>query len=129
MRKKVGGKAGRYRNSNAVKHGGYMQLFAPDQRTVEAKILNQIEAELVSAIGGDPSPQEVLILKRTTVKALRCAAMERMIVSCKGEISERLQKDYLRWARELREDLKVLGLERRQSQVVDLHTYIEISFY
>jgi hypothetical protein len=50
-RKKTGQKGGQYGNRNAVKHGGYMRLYEPDQRTRRAKVLNHIEASLAVATG------------------------------------------------------------------------------
>jgi len=123
--RRTGKKGGQYGNRNAVKHGGYMSLHCPDQRTLEAKILNEIEAGLVSAVGGDPTLQEILLIKRVCVKGLRCSAIEREIIRKKGEVSAELERRYLRWASELRMDLKMLGLERRQKQIAtDLRTYI-----
>lgn len=125
MAKKIGRNRRQYGNRNAVKHGGYMNLHCPDQRTREAKILNEIEARLVTAVGGDPSPQEILLIKRISVKGLRCAAIEREIVQQNGAVSPELEKRYLRWASELRMDLKLLGLERRQKEIAaDLRSYI-----
>ena len=123
-RKKTGQKGGQYGNRNAVKHGGYMSLHDSDQRTRQAKILTCIEANLVQAIGGDPTPQEILLIKRVCMKGLRCAALEREIIEKSGDVGPELEKRYLRWASELRMDLKLLGLERRQKQIaVDLKTY------
>jgi hypothetical protein len=124
--RRTGKKGGQYGNRNAIKHGGYLNLYDPDQRTREAKILNHIEASLVSAIGNNPTPQEILLIKRTSVKGLRCAALEREIIQQKNNVSPELERKYLRWASELRTDLKLLGLERRQKQVTtDLEAYIE----
>ena len=123
-RKKTGEKGGQYGNRNAVKHGGYMSLHDPDQRTRQAKILNHIEANLVQAIGGDPTPQEILLIKRVCMKGLRCAAFEREMVQKRGDVGPELEKRYLRWASELRMDLKLFGLEKRQKPIaVDLKTY------
>lgn len=87
-------------NDYAVKHGGYRKLTSIDRRSREGKILSEIESALVTALGGNPSPQEILIIKRAAVKALRCAALEDEIVQDRN-IPERLPNDYLRWAREL----------------------------
>ena len=81
-----------------------------------------VERELVSALG-DPSPQETLILKRAAMKAYRCWRLEEEILEKDGEISETLEQHYLRWSRELREDLKVLGLQRRAKPVQDLDAH------
>ena len=79
-----------------------------------------IESTLTTAIP-DPSPQEVLILKRASVKAYRCDAIERQMLRNNGDgVPESLEKSYLRWCRELREDLKLLGLKRRPKPVETL---------
>ena len=39
-------------------------------------------------------------------------------------VPEALAKDYLRWSRELREDLKILGLPRRAKPIQDLDAYL-----
>ncbi len=112
-------------NDNAVRHGGYRQLRQLDGRSREAKIIREIQAALVDALGGDPSPQQILIIQRACVKALRCAAMEHEILSRDGDVPDSLQHDYLRWSRELRSDLLALGLDRRSAEVADLKSYLQ----
>ncbi len=115
-------------NENAVKQGGYRQLTHLDGRTREAKILGEIEAALVTSLGGNPSPQQILLIKRACVKAFRCLALEHEIIRNNGNVPDSLQQDYLRWARELREDLKALGLERRAKDVTDLKSWAEAKY-
>jgi hypothetical protein len=82
-----------------------------------------VENELVSAIG-NPSPQQLLLIRRASVKAIRCALAERRILD--DGSSDSLQNDYLKWSRELRLDLKTLGLSSyRQEKVLDLGEYLE----
>jgi len=111
-------------NDRRVKHGGYRQVALIDWRTREARFLREIESGLVSDLGGSPSTGQLLIVKRAAVKSLRCAFIEHELLTKNGEVPPALQRDYLRWARELREDLKVLGLERRAKPVQDLSTYL-----
>ena len=118
MGKKRGAQQG---NLNALKHGAYSPIVDP--RTKEARLVRWIEDTLVQALG-DPSPQELLLAKRAAVKAFRCAAIESEILSKSGAIPATLEQNYLRWSRELREDLKTLGLERRAKPVQDLSTYL-----
>ena len=92
-------------------------------RTRQARALRQIEAELATSLGGEPSPQQVLIIQRASVKAIRCALAEVAILA--GTASDRLSEDWLRWSRELRADLLALGLERRTRTVTDLKSYVE----
>ena len=73
-RVKIKPKGGQPRNRNAVTHGAYVQQF--DGRTRAGKLQRQVEGALVSALGGDPSPQQVLLLQRVAVKAMRCSLIE-----------------------------------------------------
>ncbi len=57
------------------------------------------------------------------MKAFRCDAIEREMLRSNGDVAESLEKNYLRWARELREDLKILGLERQARDVTDPATF------
>ena len=100
-----------------------------DGRTREAKAIHQIQAELVTALGGDPTPQQTILLQRIAVKSLRCFLSEVEILKCNsdGQKRERLEHDYLSWSNSLRADLSLLGLERRARPVMDLQTYLEES--
>jgi hypothetical protein len=79
---------------------------------------------LTQALGGEPSPQQVLLIQRASTKALRCALVENKILRLRGEIPESLSQDYLRWARELRADLVALGLDRKLKNISDLQSYV-----
>ena len=52
-----------------MKHGGCIQRY--DGRTTPGKALRQIESELVSALGGNLTAQQILLLQRAAVKAVR----------------------------------------------------------
>jgi hypothetical protein len=118
----VNKRGGQPANRNALKHGGYLQRV--DGRTRMGKAQRQVEGALVMALGGDPSPQQVLILQRTAVKAIKCWVLEKQLLTRKRS-APTLENHYLRWSRELREDLKCLGLERRAKDAVDIKTWIQ----
>ncbi len=99
-----------------------------DGRTKIARTLREIETTLVTALGGDPSPQEIMLIKRASVKAVRCSLVERHLLAVNADVSQSLRDDYLRWARELRSDLLALGLERRQRNVTDLQSYLSKNY-
>ncbi len=122
--RKSGRKGGQWKNKLAVKHGAYIKKW--DGRTREAKAIHQIQAELVAALG-DVTPQEILIIQRASVKALRCALVEAEILQKNGDASEGLKNEYLSWSRELRRDLVALGLERRTKPVQGLQAYLQES--
>ncbi|MDA2934045.1 hypothetical protein MYX82_06850 [Acidobacteria bacterium AH-259-D05] len=108
-------------NTNSLRHGAYSKRFTPD--TPQGKLVRWIETTLTTAIP-DPTPQETLILKRASMKAYRIDCMEREMLKGNG-VPESLEKNYLRWCRELREDLKLLGLSRRARDVTPLKAYLE----
>jgi len=114
VKRKPGGQPG---NTNAMKHGGFSKRFLPD--SPQGHMVRYIEAQL-SVSFPDPSSQQILILKRAAVKAFRCDRLEREILRCDGDVPESLQLFYLRWAKDLRADLKILGLERRAKNITDL---------
>ena len=114
-------KGGQLGNRNAVKHGCYLQQV--DGRTRMGKAQRQVEASLVGALGGDPSPQQILILQRASVKAIKCWIIEKQILGRK-RAAPTLENHYLRWSRELREDLKTLGFKRQAKPVENLEAYV-----
>ena len=122
MTRKTGKVGGQYKNKLAVTHGCYVSII--DGRTKQAKAIQQVQAELTGALGNDPSPQEILIIQRCSVKALKCALIEAEMMRNNGDTSEGLTNLYLRFSRELRSDLLALGLKRRQTNVTDLHEYL-----
>ena len=120
-RKKASGGA-RKANQNHRIHGGYSKLT--DGRRRDVKMMRQVQAALATALGDDLSPQQVLLVQNTSVLAIRVKLMGSEILRLNGDVPERLSQDYLRYSRELRSNLQVLGLERKQRDVGTLETYI-----
>jgi len=87
-------------------------------------MISSVEAALCSQVGGDPSPAQILLIQRMAVKAVRCALAERQLLA-QGGLSEFLENMYLKWQRELRLDLQVLGLHRAPRAVQALEDYIK----
>ena len=116
-------KPSRKKSDETLKHGCYQNLSREtiDGRTKIARMLSQIEAELLSAIP-DPSPQELLLIQAATIKAVRCRLAGPLILT--DEASDRLKNDYLRWSCEMRNDLVRLGLKRRAKPVQSLAQYL-----
>ncbi len=106
-----------------VKHGAYREPRKLDGRSREVRFVAEVESALATALGGDPSVQERLLIRRAAVKSMRLALMESELLKRGSDVSETLGRDYLRWSRELREDLRLLGLERRAKPVIDLEEY------
>ena len=126
--RKTGKKGGQLKNRNARTHGAYVQKW--DRRTREARVMEQTQAGLISDLGGPEniSVQQLLLIQRASVKDLKCRLIERAMLKSNGETGERLEQHYLRWARELRAVLVVLGLERRARPVQGLQDYLKENY-
>lgn len=99
-------------------HGAYLQRY--DKRTREGIWIMSIERALCTQLGGEPSPAEVIIIQRASVKALRCALAERELLTKKMGSNKHLEDSYLRWSAQLRSDLQTLGMKRRPRAIKDL---------
>ena len=116
--KKTGAPVG---NKSALAHGSYQQLHQLDQRTKEARTINEVDSTLGTALGGSPSPQQVILIKGIAVKSLRCFLAEQQILgNGHGKRQETLERDYLSWTNSLRADLQLLGMKRVEQNVTDL---------
>ena len=75
---KTGRKGGQYGNTNSQKHGAFAQIDIKkiDARTREGKTIIAARSALTSAIGGDPTPQESILIDRVIFKMLRCTLYE-----------------------------------------------------
>ena len=113
-------------NKNAVKHGfhAYKAMLdgkGLDQRSSLFKALREKEQELVSALGGDPSPQERAIIADSVKNALYVASLDNYLMGLKSLVRKGRPHPVLdirtKLAAHLRENLKALGLQRRMKRV------------
>jgi hypothetical protein len=111
-------------NTLAVKHSlhVYRRMLSGgrlDGRTSLHKVLREKEQELVLALGGDPSPQERLIIADAVKTMLYVGTLDEYIMALDGGIVRGGQvvpviETRTALAAHLRRDLEALGLERRQ---------------
>jgi len=108
-------------NKNRLTHSFYtykamLNGDGLDQRTSLFKAMREKEQELITALGGDPSPQERTIITDTIKHLLYAASLDHYLLSLKslvrkgkvhGVLSERT-----RIGAHVRENLKTLGLKR-----------------
>jgi len=122
---KTGRKGGQLGNVNAQVYGAFTQINPKkiDGRTREGKTIIAARGALVSTIGGDPTPQESILIDRIVFKMLRCTLYE--MATLQGTTSGGSDHIYLAWANSLRLDLQSLGLTRKTKDVVDLSLYLE----
>jgi hypothetical protein len=106
-------------HSNSLKHGAFSKLARRnmDQRSSLARVSNAVEGELVSSVGGNPSPQEMILIQRACFKMIKCVLYEAASLNDEGKSTDEV---YLSWANSLRQDLVALGLARRQKDITDL---------
>ena len=113
-------------NANGVTHGYYSlraKLTGADlyKRTAAYKALAEKEQELITALGGDVSPQERIIIADTVKHLLFAASLDRYLMQLKslvrkgkvhGVVSERT-----RIGAHIRDNLKTLGLAKRIKEI------------
>jgi hypothetical protein len=108
-------------NRNAVKHGlhSYKAMIdgkGLDERTSLFKALREKEQELVSALGGDPSPQEQVIIGDSVKNMLYIASLDNYLMGLKSLVRKGRPHPVLAirtpLSAHLRENLKTLGLQR-----------------
>jgi len=122
---RTGRRGGQLGNTNSQKHGAFAQidLRKIDLRTREAKKLAAAKDLLIAALGGDPTPQESILIDRVVFKMLRCTLYE--MATLQGKTGGGSDHIYLAWANSLRLDLQALGLSRKTKRVVDLTNYLD----
>ena len=116
-------------NKKALKHGlhTYKAMLngdGLDERTSLFKALREKEQELVSALGGDPSPQERAIIGDSVKNMLYVASIDNYLMSLKSLVRKGRPHPVLairtQLSAHLRENLKTLGL-KRVAKTLSLH--------
>jgi hypothetical protein len=90
-----------------------------DHRTALWKVLCEKEVELVAALGGDPSPQERIIIADTVRTMLYTSTLDEYLIKLDGNIVKgnkviSVVESRTQLAAHLRRNLEALGLQRRQ---------------
>jgi len=121
-----GGPAG---NQKALKHGFYtykamLNGDGLDQRSSLFKAMRDKELELITALGGDPSPQEQAIIADSVKNMLYVASLDNYLMGLKSLVRKGKPHPVLairtQLSAHLRENLKTLGL-KRVSKTLSLH--------
>ena len=108
-------------NKKALKHGLYsyramLNGDGLDERTSLFKALREKEQEFSVALGGDPSPQQQVIIGGVVKKLLFKASLENYVMGLKSLVRKGKAHPVLTMILQLdaqiREDLKALGLKR-----------------
>ena len=117
----VKGRSGPPGNLNGVRHGLYslralLSGDGLDQRTSLYKALREKERELISSLGGEPSPQEKAIIADTVKTMLFLGSLDHYLTGLKSLVRKGrvhcVLSERTRLAAHMRENLKTLGLKR-----------------
>jgi hypothetical protein len=111
-------------NTFAVKHSlnVYCRMLSGgsrlDERTALHKVLREKEQELITALGGDPSPQERIIIADAIKTQLYVATIDEYLIKLDGGIIKQgkvipVVDTRTKLASHLRENLRAIGLHRR----------------
>jgi hypothetical protein len=124
-RRKVGhgkpARSGPPGNKNAVKHGFYtykamLNGDGLDQRSSLFKAMREKELELITALGGDPSPEQQAIIADSVKNMLYIASLDNYLMGLKSLVRKGKPHPVLairtQLSAHLRENLKTLGLKR-----------------
>jgi hypothetical protein len=116
-------------NKNNLVHGLYsykamLDGKGLDQRTSLFKALREKEQELVTALGGEPSPQEQAIIGDSVKNMLYIASLDNYLMGLKSLVRKGRPHPVLAirttLSAHLRENLKTLGL-KRVAKTLSLH--------
>jgi hypothetical protein len=83
--------------------------------------MRSVGGDLVSALGGDLTPQQRILVDRIVYKLARCTLFECATLTTQSEPAD---EHYLAWANSLRHDLALLGLQRVAKDLPSLQTYL-----
>ncbi len=128
------GQSGPPGNKNALQHGLYslramLNGDGLDRRTSLYRALAEKERGLVTALGGDPSPQEKAIIGDTVKNLLYIGSLDAYLMQLKSLVRKGRVHGVLiertRLAAHLRENLKTLGLKRVAKEVPNLTQELE----
>jgi hypothetical protein len=121
-------------NQIAVKHSlhVYRRILNGgrlDGRTSLHKVLREKEQELISALGGDPSPQERLIIADAVKTILYIGTLDEYLMNLDGGIVRGNKvipviETRTQLATHLRRDLETLGLKRVAKDSLSLEAYV-----
>ena len=95
-----------------------------DGRTREGRQMRHLIEALSKALGGDPSPQQQLIIRAVAVDAVKAEMLVPHVLADDNPESGRV-KQYVRLSGAMTKKLVALGLERKAAAIPDLKSYIE----
>ena len=100
-----------------------------DGRTVVSKQMDKARGTLIEALGGDPSPQESILIDKAVFLLYKTSVFESQMLNGNGsDMGQDVESYYLAWVNSLRRILEALGLKRAPKKVKDIYSYCNEEF-
>ena len=100
------------------------QLAFVNRRHERGRFVAALRDELISDLGGDPSAAKRLLIDMATYAALQVSRIVTPDLARGEELTREQLDDLARWQRELRDTLRVLGVERVEAAPPSLQDYL-----
>ena len=100
------------------------QLAFVNRRHERGPFVAALRAELIRDLGGDPSAAKRLLVDMATYAALQVSRIVTPDLARGEELTHEQLDDLARWQRELRDTLRVLGVERVEAAPPSLQDYL-----
>lgn len=114
----------RQRPSRALSPFSTERLVRYDGRSLKAKFAVDLEAQLASDLGGDPTTAQRMLIQMAVFKAVRMAQLAEGYDSATPADAKDLDERIAKFTNSLRADLLALGLGRLARTPEDLAGYI-----
>ena len=137
---KVDARSSAHGNSHARIHGGKRAKYelkelkrrALDGRTTQARLVRELEAELISAFGGEDqvSPQQRWVIQRAAVLQLQLSALDAFVLGMDSLVNKKRRQIYpivlehAKLSQSLTSLLTTLGLNRQAKPALTLSDYL-----
>ena len=105
-------------------HSTPERLARADGRTGEGRLLKMVRQELVAHVGGSPSTPQAMLIEVIALKAMRLGMVSEAYKAGAGELGK-VDETFLKLSGSLREDLRLLGMERPAQEAPSLVRYLE----
>ena len=102
------------------------RLARVDKRTAEGRFVQTVRAELVAHVGGDPTAPQKLLIEAAVFKAMRLAMVSEAVKAGAVTSQDKADEMFLKFSGSLREDLRLLGMERPAQQAPSLAEHIKL---
>jgi hypothetical protein len=94
-----------------------------DRRTKEARLVEQVRADLVAHVGGAPSTSQAMIIEQAAQLRLRIALMDRKLAES-GTLTDHDGRQYIAWSNALIRTVARLGTKGVAKAAPSIADYI-----